>query len=116
VVFSIGIAFGSALPAYAGPYLRHSFEETAAKSPKGCRALAEKVLRNLQAELRLSVSDRNSTLASTPHSTVSIDCVAVGPNRFVALVMIASTDGQESQNILRRFQQQFQSTGPIDSN
>jgi hypothetical protein len=114
LVFSIGIAFGSALPADAGPYLRHSFEETGAKSPRGCRAIAEKVLRNLQGELKLSVSERNSTLASTPQSTVSIHCVAVGPDHFVALVMIASTDKQESEHILRRFQQKIQSISPID--
>lgn len=119
VVLSFGVTFGVARPTWGGPYLLRSIEMSPATSQKECGGQVVRVLRNLQKEGRLSVDKNNASLAVTNDSTVHVDCIFVGRNeqgrnQWIVYIAIASTNGPESENLLKLLRSKFRDIVRID--
>lgn len=106
IVLGLGVTLSLAGPTWAGPYLFRSIEKSVARSTNECRGQVVKVLRNLQSKGKLKVDKNNKYLGATTDSTAHVDCIFVGKNErrrdsWVFYIAIASTNRQESQNLLK---------------
>jgi hypothetical protein len=120
VALACASVLAAVAPAWAGPYLRTSIEiSKAATSQKDCGGQIRKVLLTLQKERHLTVSRDNDSLATTNDSTVGVECIFVGPNeqkrnQWIFYIAIASTNGQESANLMRLLRKKFSEIERID--
>ena len=105
--------------AWAGPYLRVSTELSPARSTAECRAQAAKALGNLQKRKQLLVDQKNPRLGGTRDSTAYVECIFVGKNeqrrdQWIFHISIASTNGQESAQLLKLLREELGSFVRID--
>jgi hypothetical protein len=105
--------------AWSGPYLFRTIEMSNATSQKECEGLIVRVLGGMQKERRLTVDANNRRLGVTRASTLHVDCIFVGPNerkqnQWIYYVAIASTNRQESQDLLKLIRRRFSEIVRID--
>jgi hypothetical protein len=107
------LTLGAASASEAGPYLRTSSEMSNARSTPECEGQIRKILRNLaRHDNRLTVLPNNDTLGVTKDSTVGLECISVGPNerrqdQWIIYISIASTNREESDNLLTALRKQI---------
>jgi hypothetical protein len=114
------LTLGVASASEAGPYLFTSIEMSNARSTPECGGQIKKILRNLaQHDKRLTVSPNNDTLGVTRDSTVGLECIFVGKNerrqdQWIVYISIASTNREESDNLLKALRKQIRDYTRID--
>jgi hypothetical protein len=108
----VGIVFRFVLAgivpvAWAGPYLLVTEEPSSAVSKSECVDRVVEALSLLQKQGLLKVDGTNNHLGVTNDSTLNVDCVFIGKDkqgsqRWMFYTAIASTNEQESKDLMDR--------------